>query len=250
MKKPTLKIAACAVLVMVLPTCNQVIMTAPSGSTISLFANPTIISAQGGVSVISALIIVETGAVVADGTVVQFFTDLGTIDEQGKTNDGVARVNLRANGLSGVANISAFSGGSATPAASASPSPPPTGTGAPQSGTLQVTIGNVAASSLNVTADPTRITVSRSSHITANVFDKNGNTITGVPVFFDVTTGAASNFMDSQGAPVFTDSNGQAMDVLRTKQTTSGTVTVRAQVPGGTAGTLLSATVDVQVVLD
>ena len=97
-------------------TCNQAIMTAPAGSTLDMFANPEFIAANGGVSVISALVIEPAGTVVADGTVVQFFTNLGDIDEQGKTNDGVVRVNLRANGRSGVATITAFSGGDAAPA--------------------------------------------------------------------------------------------------------------------------------------
>ena len=55
----------------------------------------------------------------------QFFTNLGDIDEQGKTNDGVARVNLRANGRSGVATVTAVSGGDAVPGPSPSASAPP-----------------------------------------------------------------------------------------------------------------------------
>ena len=58
-------------------TCHQVILTAPPGSSVSLFANPPFIEANGGVSVISALVIEPTGTPVADGTVIQFFTTLG-----------------------------------------------------------------------------------------------------------------------------------------------------------------------------
>ncbi|MFI5183889.1 MAG: hypothetical protein ACHQNV_05795, partial [Vicinamibacteria bacterium] len=55
-------------------TCNHAILTAPPGSSLALFANPAFISANGDVSVISALVIEPAGTVVADGTVVQFFT--------------------------------------------------------------------------------------------------------------------------------------------------------------------------------
>ena len=85
--------------------CHQVILTAPPGSTITLIANPGFISANGGVSVISALVFEPAGTPVPDGTVVQFFTNLGRIDEQGKTNDGVARVNLVADSRSGLLRV-------------------------------------------------------------------------------------------------------------------------------------------------
>lgn len=224
-----------------LPTCNQAIMTAPSGSTISLFANPAFIPSNGGVAVISALVIEPAGTVVADGTVVQFFTTLGSIDEQGKTNDGVARVNLRATGRSGVANVIAFSGGEGGALPGPSPSPSPGngngGSGSPTTANVDVTIGNVGAASINVSADPSRITTSRSTHITATVFDTTGNPLPGVPVFFSVSEGGATNFLDSGGRPQFTDSNGQAFDVMRTRNPNPGTATVLARVPTGAGDT-------------
>src|SRR5688572_588545 len=70
-------------------SCNPVLQFAPPGSTITLFANPEFIPAHGGVSEISALVMESTGAPAADGTVVQFFTSLGRIEERGRTNDGV-----------------------------------------------------------------------------------------------------------------------------------------------------------------
>ena len=253
-------------------TCNQAIMTAPSGSTITLFANPKVISSNGGVSVISALVIEQAGTVVADGTVVQFFTDLGEIPEQGKTNDGVVRVNFRANGRSGEATISAFSGGDApAPAPSASPTPKGAAPVSAAASTLaaaeakpvKVMIGNFAAKSLFVTADPPQITNPRgSSLIRATAFDESGNPLPGVPVFFEVNPPPAptptptpkfngqvnSYSLDSGGRPVFTDSNGQAFDTLRTQSTASSTVTVGVQVPTG-SGTGISNSVSVSIVL-
>ena len=236
-------------------TCNQAIMTAPSGSTLSLSVNPDLIPSNGGVSVITALVIEPAGTVVADGTVVQFFTTLGVIDEQGKTNDGVARVNLRANGRSGVAKITAISGGDAVPAPNPSPTPTPTpaGTGAaPVSAAAStasaaatdskdVTIGTVGAKSLLAIADPPQITSARgSSLIRATVFDTSGNPLPGVPVFFTVaTTNNQSSSMDSGGRPVFTDSNGQAFDNLRTRSTITSTATVTVTVPSLTPVTVV-----------
>ena len=250
-------------------TCNQAIMTAPSGSTITLLANPKVISSNGGVAVISALVIEQAGTVVADGTVVQFFTDLGDIPEQGKTNDGVVRVNLRANGRSGKATVNAFSGGDA-------PATSPTTTLAPKTAAtvgaaastlaaaaavfVEVTIGNLAAKSVFVTADPPQITNPRgSSLIRATVFDEFGNPLPGVPVFFEVNppppptpatfNGQANSYsLDSGGRPVFTDSNGQAFDNLRTQSTASSTVTVGVQVPTG-SGTGITSSVSVKIQL-
>jgi hypothetical protein len=250
-------------------SCNQAILTAPVGSTLAISANPTFIPANGGVSVISVLVIEPAGTPVADGTVVQFFTDLGSIPEQGKTNDGVCRVNFVSDSRSGTATITAVSGGGSLPTPSTTttlPSTTTTTTSTTQSGqmvsidaaagpmvaqaggggssaSVEVTIGNPNANSLFLTADPPRITDSRSTHITANVFDAAGNPIRSVPVFFAIVANPATEFLDNSG-PVFTDNNGQASTVMRTRRSTSGTATVGALVPGGPTGT-----VDVAIVI-
>ncbi|HEY6547547.1 MAG TPA: hypothetical protein VI589_06565 [Vicinamibacteria bacterium] len=218
-------------------TCNQAIMTAPTNSTLDMFINPSIIAANGGVAIVSVLVIEPAGTPVPDGTVVQFFTNLGDIPEQGKTNDGVVRVNLRATGRSGEAAITAVSGGAGGSVSTTTTSTLAGGGSVPffaagigtASGT--VTIGNLAANSVLVTADPSRITTSRSSQITATVFDTTGNPLPGVPVYFDVSVGADNNFMDSGGRPRFTDSSGRAFDVLRTRELAPASTTVRARVP-------------------
>ena len=242
-------------LAVVLVTCHQSILIAPPGSSLTLIANPTFIPANTGVSVISALIYDGTGFPVADGTVVQFFTNLGRIEEQGRTNDGVARVNLYADSRSGTALVQAFSGsGSAT-----TPSTPPTtnpspGTGTATrkgitasldaSGSVEVRIGSATPRSVFVAANPQRITQPRFSTITATVFDENGNPVSNVPVFFTVDPPTDPNgpgleeAMDSGGAPRFTDNSGRASDVLRTSYDPAArpkTVSVTATVPLGTA---------------
>lgn len=204
--------------------CNQAILTAPVGATIpSLVANPTFIAANGEVSVISALVIEAAGTPVPDGTVVQFFTTLGRIEEQGKTNDGVARVNMVSDTRSGSAEISAFSGAA--------------------SKTVTVTIGSGRPARVIVTADPTRIRSQdpRKSRIVANVFDSNGNPVLNVPVFFSVEGTPATEFMASGGAPIFTDNNGQAVDELQTRydrEAVPKTVSVRALTPNDQSGSV------------
>jgi hypothetical protein len=214
-----------AVLALVGVTCNQAITTSPADSTMTVIANPTFIAANGEVSTITAVIIEPSGQPVVDGTVVQFFTDLGRIDPQGTTNDGVARVNLRSDTNSGIANITAVSG--------------------PVSGEATVTIGAGRPSRVLVSADPTRIEVDtpqRRSRITANVLDEDGNPIRNVAVFFSVDGTPSTETLASGGQPVFTDSNGQAFDFLQTsypKNAPPKTVTVMATTANGIEGSTI-----------
>ena len=208
--------------------CHQAILTAPPGSTIAIFANPTFIPAHGGVSVISALVIEPAGTPVPDGTVVQFFTSLGLIDEQGRTNDGVARVNLVSDSRSGNAEVTAYSGA--------------------VQATLDggVDIGSALPARLLLTANPSRITDSRATWVTANVFDDDGNPVFNVPVFFTVVNDPSLEWMDSGGRPVHTDTNGRAEDVMRTRRASSGTAKVRAETPS--PGAFVYDEVDVAIV--
>jgi len=252
-------------------TCHQVIFTAPPGTTMQCSSNPVNIPAVNGVSVISCLLQEEIGTPVADGTTVQFFTTLGRIPEQGKTNDGVVRVNLEATGRSGLAHVTIFSGGGTTGGGGGGGSSTTSTSLSAESGfrasagqvsaslsgvmadaSLDVNIGgNANAARVEVTASPTRINENRPAEIRANVFDPEGNPVPGVAVFFSLLPGnvpatltptttptatgtatgtattvpalpanggsAETESLDSQGQPVFTDTNGQAHDVLRTR---------------------------------
>ena len=203
-----------------LQSCADVPQLAPNGATIVLLANPEFIPANGGVSIISAIVTEPAGTPVPDGTVVQFFTNLGMIDREGRTNDGVARVNLISDARSGTAAVSAVSGSSTATLGSG------------------VRIGAVLPARLILIADPSRITVSKSTHIIAMVLDDAANPVANVGVIF--TTPATTEFMDSQGHPVFTDNNGVAEDVVHTKRTTAGSITVNVTVlsSGGLSGSI------------
>ncbi len=260
----TLKRSAAAVLVAAagvgLARCGQAILTAPAGSTLHITANPPFIQAQGGVSVISVIVIEPTGTVVPDGTVVQFFTTLGRIDEQGKTNDGVARVNLQATGLSGMATVTAVSGGPApapsTPTTSTTttttvrpaplPSSSPRATFGAAAGegqaSLTVAIGTAVPTRIVVSADPARVTQQRPARIVAIVLDANGNPVANVPVFFTLRVPTTTERLDSGGDPLFTDTNGMADDVLRTSALPGATprsVTVDATTATGTTNAVV-----------
>jgi hypothetical protein len=245
-------------------TCAGVPLTAPSGSTISLNANPTFVPANGGVSAVTAIVVEPAGTFVPDGTVVFFLTDLGRIDAQGKTKDGFVRVSFVSDSRSGTAHVTAFSGGTApAPAPSATPTPasvtasnaarisassgPPVVAAEPISAMVPITIGSALPEDIVVTASPQRITEPRHTEITANVYDGDGNPVFNVPVIFRVvsSTGLHQEELDSGGQPRYTDTNGQARDTLRTRQNRADPqkeVTVEALVPGLTS---VSGDVDV-----
>ncbi len=249
------------VLALTLPMCTGVPLTAPSNADLTLSANPTSIPANGGVSVITAVVIEPAGTPVPNGTVVFFTTDLGRVDSEGKTKDGIARVNLVSDSRSGTANVTGFSGGAAAPAPSASPTATPspavrlsfgmaTAYAGKNTGTVQVKIGSALPARVIVTANPDRITSPRSALITANVFDAAGNPVSNIPVFFAITgfsttptttttttttsttssttttttlpSSGLEETLESGGAPQFTDTNGQAFDWLRTRSLPGG----------------------------
>src|SRR5262249_10860669 len=157
-----------------------------------------------------------------DGTVILFFTNLGNVEPQGKTHNGIAKVNFTSDGRSGTATVTANSAGGGpvgTPSSpAASPTPPPTGGGGAAPSSVQITIGNVnVAAVVGLRADPPRITTSNSTHVFARVIDGNGNGIANVPVFWNVVVDPGSEFFDNTG-PVYTNNNGEVDNVLRTKR--------------------------------
>jgi hypothetical protein len=257
-----MKAAAAAGLALLAVSCEEAPMTAPAGTSMFLQCNPPFVAANGGTSVVTALLTEPAGTLVPDGTVVLFFTTLGRIDEEGKTNNGVARVNFVADSRSGTATVTAYSGGPA-PAPSASPTTSSdasvsasahvsaaaagnTATSSTGSGTgtasITIDIGSALPALVLVSANPSVLAGSRQATIVANVFDAKGNPVQNVPVIFSVSTAAAvplQEFLSSGGAPQYTDSNGQAFDTLITRApngTTQKRVTVTATPAQGEAG--------------
>jgi hypothetical protein len=234
---------AAAGLLVAMAACAGVLLTAPPGSSISLIASPPFVASDGGVSVITAILTEPAGTPVSDGIVVLFFTDIGTIEPQGKTRNGIARVNFTSDSRSGLAHIQAISGGTAqtisttTPGSTTTPTTTPTstgGSGGTGQASITVEVGNIrVAAVVGLRADPPRITNSNSTHVFARVIDARGNGIANVPVFFEIATSPdpGTEFFDITG-PVFTNNSGEAEDVLRTKRDTAGTALVRARAIG------------------
>ncbi len=257
---------ACAIVLM--PACESVPLTAAPGTTMTVLANPEFVIANGGVSVVTAILVEPAGTFVPDGTEVFFFTNLGRVDASGKSHNGVVRVNFVSDTRSGTAHVQAISGGPAAPGPSPSPTaangsdvtasaagvgvaPPAAAVGgiaaaSENSGFVDITIGSALPTTMVVTANPPSLAGAREATITANVFDKNGNTVQNVPVIFSITavapaTAPLQESLASGGAPLYTDSNGQAFDTLRTRTangTSAKTVTVTATTATGVIGTV------------
>ncbi len=218
-----LKLAAVALAFLSLASCEEAPLTAPNGSSIFLQANPGFVIANGGISIVTAVVTEPAGTLVPDGTEVLFFTNLGRIDQSGKTVRGIARVNFVSDSRSGRATVTAISGQA------------PGGTNP----SVEIAIGSALPSRVNVSADPQRITSPRNTRIVATVFDEFGNAVQNVPLSFSIDGSLVEETLDSGGALLFTNSNGQVIDTLRT-QAPSGlgqkTVTVTATTANGITG--------------
>lgn len=264
--------ALAAAIAVALVRCGGAYLTAPPGSTLTLVANPTFIASHGGVSELMAVVTEPIGTDVPDGTVVLWTTTLGHVDRETRTVRGIARNRLVADSRSGVAEVTAQSGADALPPTPASPgsSPapgnptttttrPPFGLGGRSEGSAAalsgtenidratVTIGNALVKFVQLRAFPSRITTSRTTHVIATVTDKDGNPVANVPVFFEVVRDRDFDFFESAGAAVFTNNNGEAEDVLRTRRTTPGLpIQVRASAAAPT-GFLPSPVLEIPV---
>jgi PKD repeat protein len=201
-------------------SCDKMPLSAPTESTITLFANSTSVGLNGSVE-ITATVIESAGTPVQNGTVVNFVTTLGTVEpNEARTNSGKATVRLLAGTRSGTAEVRAFSGGISSGEA------------------LQITVGAAAAGKVELLADPSALPAAGGVvQLTAIVSDASGNRLAGVPVSF--TTDAGVLTMNS----VTSDSAGEA----RTSLSTTGKAKVTASVTGGSGGGSLTATAEIPV---
>ena len=261
-----------------MPGCESVPLTAGPGTTMTLTANPGFVPANGGASLVTAILVEPAGTFVPDGTEILCYTNLGRVDPSGKSVDGFVRVNFVSDARSGTANVCCISGGPApSPSGSPSPTPTPTpvtgSTGVAARSTTRppvfgandiaadenqacttITVGSALPAKIVLTANPQVLAQDRTASLVANVFDGSGNPVQNVPIIFTAeippppagtTAPSLTEFLESGGAPRYTDSNGQAFDTL-TSRVANGTlakvVTVTANPPVGTG-----ATVDVTV---
>ena len=186
--------------------CDKVPLTAPSESSIILFANTTSIPLNGTAE-ISATVTESAGTPVQNGTVVTFFTSLGTIDPpEVRTQNGKATVRLHAGSTSGLATIRATSGGNTTID--------------PQ---LSISIGAASAARVELFATPASLPSGGGNvQLFAIAYDGAGNRVPSVQVSFATDMGTLS------ANAVITDSNGEARTSLVTALAATVTATVAA----------------------
>lgn len=210
--------------------CDKVPLTAPTGSTVTLFSNTTIVPVNGTAE-ITATVIESGGTLVQNGTLVTFTTTIGQLDpNEARTRDGKVTVRLNAGGRSGRAVVRAFSGGTT-------------------SGDLTLDIGGAAAGSINLTANPPSVPATGgSSTLQAIIFDVDGNRLPGVPVSFTATAGTLSSTV------VVTDQLGEARTIITTNRDTDVTASAggagggsggSGEGGGGSASTAVTATVKI-----
>jgi adhesin/invasin len=211
--------------------CDKVPLTAPTGATVTLFSNTTIVPVNGTAE-ITATVVESGGTLVQNGTLVTFTTTIGTLDpSEARTRDGKVTVRLNAGGRSGRAVVRAFSGGIT-------------------SGDLSVDIGGAAAGAINLTANPSSVPSSGgTSTLQAIVFDVDGNRLPGVPVSF------TSDFGTISSTVVVSDAQGVATTTITTNRDTtvtasaggSGGGTGGSGGTGGTGGTTAAITATVKI---
>jgi hypothetical protein len=208
--------------------CDKVPLVAPAGTVITLVSGTNVLPINGSTDLVAVLIESGTtgtgtgntstpsaGTAVHNGTLVTFTTSLGRIEPaEARTHNGRVTVKLTADGRSGTAKITAFSGSA--------------------SKTLDVLIGAAAAERVAVTASPTVLSSNGGqTTISARVEDASGNPLFGVPVVFTTTSGTLT------ASSALTGESGIATTTLST--TAAATVTASAGGKTGTAAITLKA---------
>ena len=213
----------CAALVAIAAVaCDTMPLTAPSGSALTISAGSTLVP-TGGTTEIRAYVLEASGTAVQNGTTVHFSTNLGRVDPiDALTTNGYAVTTFMAGDSSGVADVSATSGG--TGATTPSTDNGSGGTNTPSttnSNVVRITVGGAAATVVVLNASPSNVPpIGGTVTMIAAVLDANGNRLRNLPVTFSTDRGTLSATVAN------TDSNGEARVQLTTNQETI--VTARA----------------------
>lgn len=172
-------------------------MTAPGGASLQLIVEPNWVPANGGAADVTLLGFRSSGAPLPDGTVIQFFTDLGKIvPDRVETKDGRAQVVFVSDQRSGTATIRAVSGRDAQAEA-------------------QIQVGATAASTIEMGAFPAVLPLGGgTTRIVVRVLNSDGNPIRGVAIFLASSAGS----LQSNGSILITNENGKVEDKLTTEE--------------------------------
>jgi hypothetical protein len=222
--------AIAALTIAVVVACDSVPLTSPTGSTITLSIDRSVLPLDGQATV-TAVLTESSGTAVHNGTVVTFQPSIGTvIPVEARTVNGVATTTFMAGARSGSGTIHAFSGSART------------GSGNSSGSGVTVTVGAAAAGSIAVTATPPSVSQSGGTvTISALVMDPSNNPLPGVSVLFTTTTGTLS------ATTALSDSSGVARTALATTQT--ATVTAIAGTAKGETRVEVSTAPPVQIAI-
>ena len=236
------------VLALVAAACDTVPLTAPTGSALTITAASSFVP-TGGTTEVTAFVIEESGTPVQNGTTVRFATNLGRMDPiEAQTRNGYAVSTFIAGDSSGIADVSATSGGVGT-------SPPTGGNGdngnppatSTSGSSVRITVGAAAVETIVLAANPGSVPSSGGTvDLLATVASATGRSMSGVLVTFASSEGQLSS------PTALTDVNGQARTTLTTTRTatvtasagtkTSAAVTVTRRDPDSVASATLTAT--------
>ncbi|HUX16617.1 MAG TPA: Ig-like domain-containing protein, partial [Phycisphaerae bacterium] len=165
--------------------CDKLPLLAPTGSVITLIATSNVLAANGTIDVIATVI--EQGAAgggtgsttgqgtpVHNGTVVTFTSTIGRLEpREARTHNGQVTVKLSGDGRSGVAKVTAYSGGA--------------------SASLDVNVGAAAAERIVLTGTPQQLPAAGGTvALSARVEDVSGNGLGGIEVSFSTTAGTVA----------------------------------------------------------
>jgi PKD repeat protein len=228
--------------------CDKATPVAPNGTILTISANPSKIGINGR-STITVIGRKPDGNPLNPGTEVRMSASLGSIDSIITTDrNGVATATFRSDGRLGVAKISATTGGATGGGGTSGGGT--TGGGGSSSGPLTATIEvQVGEAAKTISLQPTPTTVpSNGGTVTllAIVRDASGQPLANQGVNFTTDVGR----LNSRGAIVQTNANGQARDTLTiTEADLAGNVSaidVSAQTAGGD-GALITDTFQIRV---
>ena len=240
----------CATLVAIAAVaCDTMPLTAPSGSALTISAGSTFVD-PGGTTQITAYVVESSGTAVQNGTTVHFATNLGRVDPvDALTTGGYAVATFMAGDSSGVADITATSGGTGgtTPPSTDSGSGGTSTPSTTNSNVVRITVGAAGAETVSLAANPGSVPSGGGTvDLVATVTASNGRRLAGLPVTFSSSEGTLSS------SSAVTDANGQARVTLTTDRTATVTasagakqstaVTVTRREPAGVATATLTAT--------
>lgn len=221
-------VAFTVIAAIVAASCDKVPLTSPTGSTISISVDKSIIPVNGQASV-TATVTESAGTAVHNGTTVSFQTTMGSVvPPEVQTVNGRASATFVAPGLSGTAVINAFSGAASTTSGNSS------------AGGVSIRIGSAAIGTVSVVVAPSTVPQNGGTvTVTALALDSSGNVLPGVAVLFTTDQGTLSS------ASVFTDANGNASTTLTTNRVAKVVASVGAQKSEFTVNVVTAPTVTI-----